>query len=80
MFNQIRSRRSLETYSIRASYCEIYNELCYDLLTDVPNTPQAQHEGPRPLAVRWDAARGFYVPELRVVECRDEMDVFQVRI
>ncbi|CAL5224582.1 g7289 [Coccomyxa viridis] len=40
--------------TLRASYCEIYNEALYDLL----------HWTKEQLQVRWDAGRGFHVPGL----------------
>ena len=52
----------------RASYCEIYNEALYDLL----NFTNQQ------LAIRWDAAKGFHVPELYVKECAEITDLLQV--
>ncbi|XP_035878005.1 kinesin-like protein KIF12 isoform X2 [Phyllostomus discolor] len=45
--------------TLRASYLEIYNEQVRDLLS--PGSP-------RPLPVRWNKTRGFYVEQLRVVE------------
>ncbi|XP_006865790.1 PREDICTED: kinesin-like protein KIF12 [Chrysochloris asiatica] len=45
--------------TLRASYLEIYNEQVQDLLS---------LGSPRPLAVRWNKTRGFYVEQLRVVE------------
>uniref|UniRef100_A0A673UNS5 Kinesin-like protein n=1 Tax=Suricata suricatta TaxID=37032 RepID=A0A673UNS5_SURSU len=44
--------------TLRASYLEIYNEQVRDLLSG----------SPRPLPVRWNKTRGFYVEQLRVVE------------
>ncbi|XP_063143702.1 kinesin-like protein KIF12 isoform X2 [Rattus norvegicus] len=46
--------------TLRASYLEIYNEQVQDLLSQ---------GSPRPLPVRWSKARGFYVEQLRLVEC-----------
>jgi len=46
-------------YSVRLSYCEIYNEALYDLL----------HFDERQLALKWDPVRGFHAPELHVQEC-----------
>uniref|UniRef100_A0A8C7AXX8 Kinesin-like protein n=1 Tax=Neovison vison TaxID=452646 RepID=A0A8C7AXX8_NEOVI len=45
--------------TLRASYLEIYNEQVHDLLSV---------GSPRPLPVRWNKTRGFYVDQLRVVE------------
>ncbi|XP_006917197.2 kinesin-like protein KIF12 isoform X1 [Pteropus alecto] len=45
--------------TLRASYLEIYNEQVRDLLSLGPS---------RPLPVRWNKTRGFYVEQLRVVE------------
>ncbi|XP_013368732.1 PREDICTED: kinesin-like protein KIF12 isoform X13 [Chinchilla lanigera] len=45
--------------TLRASYLEIYNEQVRDLLSV---------GCPRPLPVRWNKTRGFYVEQLRVVE------------
>ncbi|XP_036711162.1 kinesin-like protein KIF12 isoform X2 [Balaenoptera musculus] len=45
--------------TLRASYLEIYNEQVRDLLS---------LGAPRPLPVRWNKTRGFYVEQLRVVE------------
>ncbi|XP_039096858.1 kinesin-like protein KIF12 [Hyaena hyaena] len=47
--------------TLRASYLEIYNEQVRDLLS---------LGSPRPLPVRWNKTRGFYVEQLRVVEFR----------
>ncbi|XP_019065370.1 kinesin-like protein KIF12 isoform X1 [Fukomys damarensis] len=47
--------------TLRASYLEIYNEQVRDLLS---------MGSPRPLPVRWNKTRGFYVEQLRVVEIR----------
>ncbi|XP_039722760.1 kinesin-like protein KIF12 isoform X7 [Pteropus medius] len=45
--------------TLRASYLEIYNEQVRDLLSLGSS---------RPLPVRWNKTRGFYVEQLRVVE------------
>ncbi|XP_059781417.1 kinesin-like protein KIF12 isoform X4 [Balaenoptera ricei] len=45
--------------TLHASYLEIYNEQVRDLLS---------LGAPRPLPVRWNKTRGFYVEQLRVVE------------
>uniref|UniRef100_H0XC15 Kinesin-like protein n=1 Tax=Otolemur garnettii TaxID=30611 RepID=H0XC15_OTOGA len=45
--------------TLRASYLEIYNDQVRDLLS---------LGSPRPLPVRWNKTRGFYVEQLRVVE------------
>ncbi|XP_070107313.1 kinesin-like protein KIF12 isoform X3 [Equus przewalskii] len=45
--------------TLQASYLEIYNEQVRDLLS---------LGAPRPLPVRWDKTRGFYVEQLQLVE------------
>ena len=52
----------------RASYCEIYNEALYDLL----------HWTKEQLQVRWDAGRGFHVPNLAVKDCPSVDDMLNV--
>ncbi|XP_004678001.1 PREDICTED: kinesin-like protein KIF12 [Condylura cristata] len=47
--------------TLHVSYLEIYNEQVRDLLSPA---------SPRPLPVRWNKTRGFYVDQLRVVEFR----------
>ncbi|KAK9820703.1 hypothetical protein WJX74_009789 [Apatococcus lobatus] len=68
LFEQIQRRRDGYTYSLRASYCEIYNEGLYDLL----KFTQQQ------LPVRWDSGKGFYVPDLYVRSCSTLNDMMQV--
>ena len=51
-----------------ASYCEIYNEALYDLL----------HWTKEQLQVRWDAGRGFHVPNLAVRDCPSVDDMLNV--
>lgn len=46
-------------YSLKASYLEIYNESVFDLLANSNKS----------VSVKWDAAKGFHVPGLKVVEC-----------
>jgi hypothetical protein len=53
----------------RASYCEIYNEALYDLV----------RWSRQPLAVRWEPARGFHVPDLAVRDCAGMADMLGVR-
>ena len=53
----------------RASHCEIYNEALYDLLRWTKQQ----------LAVRWDAAKGFHVPDLFVKDCPAMSDMLNVR-
>ncbi|KAK9804731.1 hypothetical protein WJX72_002675 [[Myrmecia] bisecta] len=68
LFEQIQKRNNGCKYSLKASYCEIYNEALYDLLRF--NKQQ--------LAVRWDPNKGFYVPDLYVKECHSVADMLQV--
>ncbi|CAN0053017.1 unnamed protein product, partial [Laminaria digitata] len=57
------------TMRIRASFYEIYNEVVYDLLTQ---------DDRRPLQVRYDARRGFFVQGLFEVEIRGLSDIMAV--
>jgi hypothetical protein len=60
LFQRIAERSaSGETYVVRASYLEIYNEQVQDLLNPT-NTS---------LPVRWTSEKGFYVENLFVVQC-----------
>ncbi len=52
----------------RASYCEIYNEALYDLL----------HWTKEQLQVRWDAGKGFHVPDLAIKDCPSINDMLNV--
>ena len=52
----------------RASYCEIYNEALYDLL----------HWTKEQLQVRWDAGKGFHVPDLAIKDCPSIDDMLNV--
>ena len=56
------------TFSVRASFAEIYNEQVYDLLN--------LQSGP--LQVRWNIRNGFFVQDLFVVECENVDDVMAV--
>ena len=53
----------------RASYCEIYNEALYDLLRWTKQQ----------LSVRWDAGKGFHVPDLMIRDCPAMGDMMNVR-
>ena len=59
----------LHIYVRRASYCEIYNEALYDLL----------HWTKEQLQVRWDAGKGFHVPDLAIKDCPSIDDMLNVR-
>ncbi|KAI9330368.1 P-loop containing nucleoside triphosphate hydrolase protein, partial [Zopfochytrium polystomum] len=48
-----------QSITVRAAFLEIYNEQVQDLL----------NPGPSNLAIRWTAARGFYVENLFVADC-----------
>ena len=56
------------TYTVRASYLEIYNEQVQDLLNPANGT----------LPVRWTSERGFYVENLFVVQCEVLDDMMAV--
>ncbi|CAH1801712.1 unnamed protein product [Owenia fusiformis] len=60
LFQQLDRRKATTTYTIHASYLEIYNEQVIDLL----NPGQRKH-----LSVRWSKTQGFYVENLFVIEC-----------
>ncbi|XP_024537495.1 kinesin-like protein KIF3A [Selaginella moellendorffii] len=71
IFEAIRRRTVLDdqkTYSLRASYFEIYNEQVHDLL----------REECSPREVRWNQSDGFHVEGLLVVDCETVEDVFAV--
>ncbi|XP_023930806.1 uncharacterized protein LOC106161497 [Lingula anatina] len=57
------------TFTIQASYLEIYNEQVFDLL----NPSQSKH-----LSIRWSKERGFYVENLFMVECETADDLMAV--
>ncbi|DBA73314.1 TPA: hypothetical protein ACH3X1_011366 [Trebouxia sp. C0004] len=67
LFDQMQKANSGCKYTFRASYCEIYNEALYDLLKFTKQQ----------LQVRWDSAKGFYVPELAVKECTSVEDMLE---
>ncbi|KAK9815081.1 hypothetical protein WJX73_007163 [Symbiochloris irregularis] len=54
--------------TVKASYCEIYNEALYDLLKF----------SKQQLSVRWDAQRGFHCPDLSIKDCAGVNDLMQV--
>lgn len=65
---QLIQNQSDFSYSLKASYLEIYNEGIFDLLTrDVKSSKKEV----RNLPVKWDATQGFYVPGLKSVACAD---------
>lgn len=55
-------------FTVRASYCEIYNEQVYDLLNLKSDT----------LPVRWNEKNGFFVQGLLVCTCENVDDVMAV--
>ena len=65
----LRAGRCLGGVVARASYCEIYNEALYDLV----------RWSRQQLPVRWDAARGFHVPDLLIKDCASMADMLNVR-
>ena len=67
-FERIAASQEGTTYSVRASFAEIYNEQVYDLLN--------LQSGP--LQVRWNIRNGFFVQDLFVVECENTSDVMAV--
>ena len=56
------------TTTVRASFCEIYNEMIYDLLNLTGDS----------LPLRWNAAMGFFVQGQLVVQCDSIDDVLAV--
>ncbi|XP_032242264.1 kinesin-like protein KIF12 isoform X2 [Nematostella vectensis] len=65
MFHEMERKSERISYTLRASYLEVYNERVKDLLN-----PSSAHDS---LPVRWSRNRGFYVENLFFVEC-DNMD------
>jgi len=64
---QLMARRK-EQYSLKASFCEIYNEQLRDLLNPASGV----------LHCRWNAANGFFVEELLIVDCTTLNDMVAV--
>ncbi|XP_070573077.1 uncharacterized protein [Ptychodera flava] len=71
LFEKIRqnTEESGITYTLSASYLEIYNEQVKDLLNPSEKVS---------LGVRWSKTKGFYVENLFVVECESQDDVMAV--
>ncbi|XP_077996432.1 uncharacterized protein LOC144449728 [Glandiceps talaboti] len=71
LFDRIKqnSESSGITYTLTASYLEIYNEQVKDLLN-----PSERAN----LAVRWSKTKGFYVENLFIVECESPDDLMAV--
>ncbi|CAN0120081.1 unnamed protein product [Ectocarpus sp. 12 AP-2014] len=69
LFQQVSGLPPAVTMRIRASFYEIYNEVVYDLLTQGDR---------RPLQVRYDVRRGFFVQGLFEVEIRGLHDIMAV--
>eukprot|EP00753_Platysulcus_tardus_P021630 PLAT9066.1.p1 GENE.PLAT9066.1~~PLAT9066.1.p1 ORF type:complete len:860 (-),score=368.60 PLAT9066.1:1512-4091(-) len=64
LFDEIAAREGT-TYTVHASFCEIYNEQVFDLL----------HPDSGNLPVRWGSDKGFYVQGLLVVEVESLDDI-----
>lgn len=64
---QLMARRK-EQYSLKASFCEIYNEQLRDLLNPSSGV----------LHCRWNAANGFFVEDLLIVDCTTLNDMVAV--
>ena len=65
LFEQIDNRKNSVTYTVTASFLEVYNEHVHDLLNPTPKS----------LQVRWNKERGFYAENLFKVECEDLSDL-----
>ncbi|RHY77196.1 hypothetical protein DYB34_008138 [Aphanomyces astaci] len=68
LFQSVAIKSPDTTFSMKASYCEIYNEQAYDLLNAASGA----------LNVRWNDRNGFYVQNLLVVQCDSMDDVMAV--
>ncbi|KAF0706466.1 hypothetical protein AaE_014093, partial [Aphanomyces astaci] len=68
LFQSVANKSPDTTFSMKASYCEIYNEQAYDLLNAASGA----------LNVRWNDRNGFYVQNLLVVQCDSMDDVMAV--
>ncbi|CAM9279918.1 unnamed protein product, partial [Choristocarpus tenellus] len=68
IFDRVSSLPEDVKLRIRASYCEIYNEVVFDLL----------NRQDRPLQVRYNSKRGFFVQGLFEVEIRGLEDIMAV--
>ncbi|ORY48867.1 kinesin-domain-containing protein [Rhizoclosmatium globosum] len=71
LFSETTANHPADTFIIRATYLEIYNELVQDLLSPLASPTSS-------LPVRWTAERGFYVENAITVECRDLDDCIAV--
>lgn len=68
LFKLMAQQSSEAKISLRTSYLEIYNEGVFDLV----------HFKNKSLPVKWDAAHGFYVPDLKVVPCSSMKTMMEV--
>lgn len=57
-----------DKYSIKASFCEIYNEQIKDLLNPTSGV----------LHCRWNSANGFFVEDLMIIDCESSDDMIAV--
>ncbi|OQR95128.1 kinesin [Thraustotheca clavata] len=67
LFKAIQTQNTAK-YTLKASYCEIYNEQAYDLLNPASGS----------LNIRWNDHNGFYVQNLLVVQCDSIDDIMAV--
>ncbi|XP_028400299.1 LOW QUALITY PROTEIN: kinesin-like protein KIF12 [Dendronephthya gigantea] len=68
LIKQMRSKQA--SFTLKASYLEVYNERVQDLL-ELSSSRDS-------LVVRWSADRGFYVEDLFCVTCENEDDLMAV--
>ena len=61
---------STKSFVVRCSFCQIYNENVYDLLSESPRTGS--------LKIRWDSNQDFFVENLLCFECFSANDAIRL--
>ena len=75
IFNSIAAASESVGFMVSASYCEVYQEEIYDLMSAKAASASAGSNGRKKLELREDPKKGTFVQGLSVVECRGVGDV-----